>query len=581
MGYSFVMTSKIHLLSNETINQIAAGEVVEGPSSVVKELVENAIDAGATRVTIEIKGGGHLLIRIVDDGCGMSLEDAKMSLQRHATSKICHVDDLSRLSSMGFRGEALASIASISKLRLVTSLDGDQAFEVVSHGGGEIVASATSRTKGTTFEIGSLFYNTPARRKFQKSASRSSAEIMKCVTKLSLAHKGVAFELISQDITLLKTTNDPNRRIEEALGSEFSKDVREVFFEEEQHFIKGIVGTPLKTRQNRSGQYLFVNERPIYSPLVADTVKDAFGTRIASRDFPIFVLWMKLPSDLIDVNVHPQKHTIRFQNEEMIRHYVIKAVQSALLGEEVVVLPKFEAMPKTLQEKPARYTPVSKPSPVKIPKESLFVSREIEPQFEVLGFVDSYAIIEQIAGISVLGDGKSMVFLDLIQMQSRLVFDDVLKRLQNQSQVAIQSLLFAETIELSPVEAEIVLENLSLLKTIGFEIRPGKGGAFFIEGIAPMYVAASAKEVVQKLVQEMKVEVNFEKMAYLVAGSLSSKKIYAKLEVKAMVSQLLKSLDPEFSPSGKRIFLSIDKITLDQIFSKTQKVYASSSKSIK
>lgn len=571
------MTLKIRVLSDDTINQIAAGEVVENPASVVKELVENAIDAGASKITIEIKGGGHLLIRIVDNGSGMGLEDAKMSLQRHATSKIREVDDLSRLTSMGFRGEALASIASISKLRLETSLDGEEAFEVVCHGGSSITTGTTSRTKGTTFEIASLFYNTPARRKFQKSASRSSAEIMKCVTKLALANRGVAFELISQDISILKTSNDPSRTIEEVLGSEFSKDVKEVLFKESDHEIKGVIGSSFKTRSNRSGQYLFVNQRPIYSPLVSDAVKFAFGTRISSKDFPLFVLWMTIPTDLIDVNVHPQKHTIRFQNEEMVRHFVIQAVQKALSGEEAITMPTFLPKPKlqgaVLREKMPTYSMKESMPRTSPPKErSFFVSHEIKPEFEVLGFVDSYAIVDQVAGDVVFGENT--LFLDLYQMQARIAFDAVVKRLKTQTNPPIQTLLFAESIEVSPAEAAIILQHVDVLKAVGFDIRPAKNGVFTIEGVAPIYSAVNVKEMVQKILHEMRVEIDFDKIARLVASSLPTKKTYAKAEVKALLQELLKSSDCAVSPSGKRIFLPLNKSLLDQVFSKGESFYA-------
>ena len=252
------MSSRIKVLSDQTINQIAAGEVIENPASVAKELIENSIDAGAISITIEINGGGFQCIRIIDDGVGMSRDDAILSLERHTTSKIRELDDLQTLFSMGFRGEALASIAAISKMTILTA-NGTDGIRIFVDGGKMITVDHCARKQGTTIEVRSLFFNVPARKKFQKTASRSLAEIVKMITKLSLAHPIVAFKLFSHDKEIFHAQASILKRcIHDVLGEKFLQVPTQIQADLETCKIDGFIGSPSEARHNRTGQYLFI-----------------------------------------------------------------------------------------------------------------------------------------------------------------------------------------------------------------------------------------------------------------------------------------------------------------------------------
>lgn len=312
----YSMSAKIFKLSSSVINQIAAGEVVENPASIVKELIENSLDAGATSIEVTLLGGGHELIRIEDDGSGMNREDALLSLERHATSKISFLEDLQTLSTMGFRGEALAAISSVSHFELKTS-DG-KATRVLAEAGRVVCVEPCARNRGTTIEVRSLFYNVPARKKFQKSKSASLAAVTKALEGIALAHPEIAFSLNGKRFA--PCTH--KERIEEILGEHEHAVLANGIF--------GFVASPEKAMAMRTGQYLYINQRPIFSPLIAKAVKEAFGTRIHEHSYPRFVLFLEMAPDQIDVNVHPQKKEVRFQDEGAIFRKVQKAIEEAL-----------------------------------------------------------------------------------------------------------------------------------------------------------------------------------------------------------------------------------------------------------
>lgn len=337
------MPSKIRVLSDHTINKIAAGEVIENPSSVVKELVENSLDAGATDICVEIQGGGRQMIRISDNGCGMNSDDALLCLERHATSKLREVEEIHTLSTMGFRGEAIPSIASISKFNLLTCPAPENntppvGTMVIIDGGKIISCSPAARSQGTTIEVKSLFFNVPVRKKFLKSPSVDANEILKTVSLMALGYPGVKFQLISDGKNLLMAPPSQESafseklmaRIEKVLGQDFSLNTTFVEETKDGITLEGVIGEPSYTRHNRTGQYLFINKRAVVSPLVAYAVKEGFGTSIPTGRFPVFVLHLSIAGDLVDVNVHPQKREVRLRQEQLIKELLIKAVRNRI-----------------------------------------------------------------------------------------------------------------------------------------------------------------------------------------------------------------------------------------------------------
>jgi DNA mismatch repair protein MutL len=365
------MSQKIHVLSEQTINQIAAGEVIENPSSVVKELVDNAIDAGATEISVSIQGGGRQCIRVEDNGSGMAEDDALLCLERHATSKIHAVEDIAQISSMGFRGEAIPSIAAISKLMILTrQVDAPQATLVMVEGGTILKCEAAERSAGTRFEVKSLFFNVPVRQRFQRSPNYDTQEIQRVLTQFALAHPRIHFKLSSNGSLLLNTPKLPpgeelaclKTRIDLALGPDYLPQALAVQVQEEDFSLLGWISPPQLTRPNRGGQQLFINHRAVQSAAISYAVRDGYGTRLAQRRQPLFVLHLGLPTENVDINVHPQKREVRLRHELDLKHHIEQAIDRAL--QQGGALPAALPDPAPAAEPTSESLPPAQESPV-------------------------------------------------------------------------------------------------------------------------------------------------------------------------------------------------------------------------
>ncbi|MDD4324251.1 MAG: DNA mismatch repair endonuclease MutL, partial [Eubacteriales bacterium] len=327
--------SRIRKLDNQTINSIAAGEVVERPASVAKELIDNALDAGASIIRISLAGGGIKLLEVQDDGCGMSAEDAVMSMESHATSKLTTVDDLLRIETMGFRGEALASIAAVSRLQLRTRLIGsDTGTELRVEGGRLISSESAGMQEGTVVSVRDLFFNTPARYKFLKSDRAESGAVVDMVGRLALARPDVSFrvrrEEDKKDLLHTPGNNDLLSAIYAVFGRELAEAMEEVSHTLAPISVRGFMTMPENARHNRSRQLFIVNQRVIQSPTLRAAVDEAAKTWFMKGRFPALVLHLDLPPELVDVNVHPQKSEIRVWDEKILFRSVYHAVQEAL-----------------------------------------------------------------------------------------------------------------------------------------------------------------------------------------------------------------------------------------------------------
>jgi len=455
----------IHRLSEETINQIAAGEVVENPASVVKEFVENSVDARAQEITIEIEGGGFSRIRIVDDGCGMSPEDALLAVERHATSKIASAADLETLSTMGFRGEALASIAAVSRLTLTTSVENGYRVEV--EGGKLVKHGPYARARGTTVDAVSLFYNVPARKKFQKSPAASLAEIHRTVAILSLAHPEKTFRLIHEGEPLL-----------EAFASTLEKRARDLFgdtFFSAKPIIhprfSGLLGSPDETRPNRLAQYLFINRRPVVCPAISFAVKDAYGTRIDANRHPVFILHLQIPGSTVDVNVHPQKREVRLRDEPILKQEIREAV-AASLGDKIVLSEPSWTPPQELSAPALRFREESQSHPV---------------------FEETPIVFGLFAHFLFLLENGSLRVIDLQAVRERVIFD----ALASKAPSAGQGLLIPISVHLSPEESQLLQERLPEIQRIGFSLHPIGKTAWAIEAIPSFLDADEASDALR------------------------------------------------------------------------------------
>lgn len=331
------MSSIIHVLDEKTANKIAAGEVVERPSSVIKELTENALDAGATTVEIEIADGGSSYMRVSDNGSGMSEEDAKKSIIRHGTSKISSIEDIFSITSLGFRGEAVPSIAAVSELVMTTRMnDTDLAFRMVLSGGSVKEEEHTGASVGTTMEVRNLFFNTPARKKFMKSERTESSKISDIITKLALTRPDVAFTFINNGRTVLQTggTGDDLETIAAIYGAAVAKEVFPVTYENENLTIHGYVGKPSLLKSTRAWQTCIVNRRVIHNAVVFKAIENAYHAMLPKSGYPFALLYVETDPATIDVNVHPAKTEIKFADEQQMYRAVYHCIIMALMSRE-------------------------------------------------------------------------------------------------------------------------------------------------------------------------------------------------------------------------------------------------------
>lgn len=329
----------IHVLDQVTIDKIAAGEVIERPASIVKELVENAIDAGATSVKIEIKDGGISLIRIMDNGCGIPKEEVQSAFLRHSTSKIETVEDLSSIDSLGFRGEALSSIAAVTRTELITKPeDAELGTKYVIEGGKEVSLEETGAPNGTTFLVHQLFYNVPARRKFLKTPMTEAGHVQDLLMHLALSHPEVAFQFINNGQEKLRTSG--NGKLKDVIYNVYGRDVAanllEIDYEKNGLHITGFLGKPVINRGNRNFENFFVNGRYVKSGMISKAVEDAYRDFVMQHKFPFVVLHFHLKGDEVDINVHPTKMELRFQKQQEVYSIVFEAVHRTLLEPELI-----------------------------------------------------------------------------------------------------------------------------------------------------------------------------------------------------------------------------------------------------
>lgn len=330
---------QIALLSQETIDKIAAGEVIERPSSVVKELVENAIDAGSSAVTVEIKEGGISFIRISDNGCGIEREQIPLAFLRHSTSKIKSVEDLFTVTSLGFRGEALSSIAAVSQVELITKTNGDfTGSHYLIEGSKEVSLEEIGAPDGTTFIVRNLFYNTPARKKFLKSAQTEGTYIHELMQRMILSHPDVAFKFIMNNQVKLQSSGNGNIKdiIYHLYGRDITKALLPIAHESELFKVSGFIGKPMISRGNRGYELYFVNGRFIRSQILSKAIEDAFKPFLMQHQYPFTVLYFEIDSSLLDVNVHPTKMELRFSNQQELYREVQSILSAALVHRDII-----------------------------------------------------------------------------------------------------------------------------------------------------------------------------------------------------------------------------------------------------
>lgn len=460
------MTATVAVLAPQVADQIAAGEVVERPASVVKELVENALDAGARAIRVEIEDGGKALIRVSDDGSGMSRPDAELALSRHATSKIRDAADLIGVGTFGFRGEALPAIASVSRFELETSPDGRTGTRVRSTGGKRDEAADVVRQRGTTVTVRGLFFNTPARRKFLRAQATETRAVVEALTVLALTRPDVGFTLTSDDRSLIdvRPTARPIERVQALWGRELADTLVPVMHREGPLEVRGFAQRPAQAKPAGRKGYVFVRGRPIRDPFILRAAEAGYRSTIAPGDRPSLILFLELPGDAVDVNVHPSKLEVRFRDKFFVEKVVEEAARRAL-GPLGAAAPLAEVSGVGFQVS-GFGAPVA--ALEMFPSESLTPdTRHLAPLLQIF---DTYIVCQIDTGVAII---------DQHSAHERVLYEGAMRQLTGDGAPA-QRLLLPLTLELTPPELDAVDANRELLRRVGYEVEPFSGRAVVV-----------------------------------------------------------------------------------------------------
>ncbi|MCF6179812.1 MAG: DNA mismatch repair endonuclease MutL [Geopsychrobacter sp.] len=513
--------TRIKILDESLCNQIAAGEVVERPASVVKELIENSIDAGADEITIELEAGGSKLIRVGDNGQGMSRQDVFLCLERHSTSKIRKAEDLFALTTLGFRGEALASIASVSRFRLRSCATGDGlGHEVQVEGGKVLRAEEVGMARGSLIEVRNLFFNLPARRKFLRREQTELGHCADVVTKQALAHPGISFRLLHNGRVMLDLRREKGlaERVAALLGRTLLAEMQ-VFDECDEVGglrLHGLIAQPGLNRSTSSHIYTFINGRYIRDPVVQHAIMDGYRHLLMKRRFPVVVLFLEIAPDKVDVNVHPTKHEVRFREQTMVHDFIAAKLQQQLKPADWVQPSSFkpdemestESLTRPVHSAPLLQTPLIRepvaptyatPTPFATQSLPAVSAREGGGSSGVEPFVPTVPLMEEpqasnrfFSSLRYLGqyhhsyllcqDADDLLLIDQHAAHERISFE-ALKGSFLQGEIEQQSLLFPEMLDLDFRSAQALEEHLPDLAQLGFDIEPFGGKSFALKAV--------------------------------------------------------------------------------------------------
>jgi DNA mismatch repair protein MutL len=553
---------QIKVLPSDLRNKIAAGEVVERPASVVKELIENAIDAGSTDIRIDILHGGKRLIRVSDDGSGMDREDALLCFERHATSKLAAESDLFNIRTMGFRGEALSSISSVAKVHLVTSLRENPSGVSVEIQGGEIKEIKDAPSVGTSIEIRDLFYNTPARKKFLKTTGTEIFHIIDAVTKEALSHPGIGFRLISdnQDTVHLPVSSGRKERIMQVYGEEFLNGLLDISAETAGIRLEAYVTKGNNFRNSRSHQFLFLNKRPIKDPALSSALYKAYEGILPQGKHPIFFLFMDIDPSKVDVNVHPTKREVRFQDSETVFRFVLVSIREAIRRERgeytkyFITPPDHSAKSEIHVHEVAHLGRLNAESPAEIISEPLELA--YRPYLPHLYLGDTF--------IAVSGKG-GLTLIDHHAAHERILYERFLRAIN----LNTHRLLFPREIKLSPKEYRAIMKNLDTIRDFGIEIDDFGYDTVIVRSLPNALEDADMRgilaDVASSLLEGIAPGKSLqEALAARIAchSSVRGKDILTKEEVSQLLADLEQTEHSDQCPHGRptRIFFSPDDL---------------------
>lgn len=592
----------ITLLDQNTINKIAAGEVIERPSAVVKELLENAIDAGANSITIEIKEGGTSFIRITDNGTGMDSTELSLAFKRHSTSKIKSVEDLLTVKSLGFRGEALSSIAAVSQVELLTktarALTGSR---YIIEGGEEKTCEEIGCPEGTTFIVRNLFFNTPARRKFLKSSMTEAGYVSDLVERIAISHPNISFKFINSNQVRLQTSGNHNLKdiIYHIYGREIAAQL--VYTAKETDTIKmyGFIGKPLISRGNRNYMSYFINGRYIKSNIINRAIEEAYKPYTMAHRYPFIVLAFELESSFIDVNVHPTKMEVRFSNQEDMFRLTYDAITEALKGKELIPEISLAApqksetavQPKQLTEKGPEPFEKKRLESVFLNNPKPYISQvEEEPQYHIpkqmelfqendSGFLKKehrkeHRIIGQLFSTYWMVEYQDKMFLiDQHAAHEKVLFEQTMASLKSQK-ILSQMLNPPIILTLTMREEEVLNSNKQAIKQLGFEMEPFGGKEYAVFAVPSNLCSIAQKELLVELLddlaeqtEKMSGQLLLEKVASMSCkAAVKGNNKLSEAEAYELIDELMTLENPYYCPHGRPVIVSMSKYEIEKKF---------------
>ena len=625
------MSDKILLLPDNIANQIAAGEVIQRPASAVKELMENAVDAGATEIKLIVNDAGKSLVQVIDNGSGMSETDARMSFERHATSKITTIDDLFHIKTMGFRGEALASMAAVAQVELRTKRNDDETGTYI-----EIENSVVKKQEpvaspeGTSIAMKNLFFNVPARRNFLKSNTAEMRHIVDEFTRVALAFPHVFFSLTANNQQIFHLeAGSLKQRILQLLGNTYNTKLVTVKEETDYMNIYGFVGKPDTAKKTRGDQYFFVNNRFIKSAYLNHAVMNAYQEMVTKDSFPMYVLFIDLDPTQVDVNVHPTKQEIKFEDEKIIYAFVQAAVKHALAQFSVTPTLDFE-LDASIQQLPSVQQPFTEEKKSAAAATSIFKgftekhqAHFIEPtnRSELKHWRDFYESRESAVGSQQSSSNEENVQRSMlnaqfstgqpltsnqqqatlhthetssIQLHNQYILTQtatgfilinqqaaheriIYERLQDAAKgkaVATQRSMFPVTIELAPADTVLLEELINDLQQLGYMIEPFGKNTFVVQGTPADVTQGNEKQVIDSLLEQFKhfsSDLKFPKREKLIRSlawqqSIKAGRQLSEREMEALVEDLFKCKQPNSSPDGNPTYLEFKKEQLEKMF---------------
>lgn len=597
----------LKILPSNISNLIAAGEVVQRPASAVKELLENAVDAGAGNISVIIEDSGKTLIQVIDDGCGMTPEEARLCFERHATSKISEASDLSSIMTYGFRGEALPSIAAVAEVTLRTRKKGsDTGSETVFTPSGFFGQEEAAMPEGTNIAVRNIFYSLPARRKFLKSDSTEFRQIVSEFSHVALCRPEISVRLVhnGKDIYNLKKANTLKQRILEIEGKDMVKELIDVRTSTRIINISGFIGNPSDARKSAGNQFFFVNGRYFRSSYFHKAVMKAYDKLIPEGAYPSYYIFFETTPENIDVNIHPAKTEVKFENETEIFEILTAAVKESLGRNSFI--PTIDFDHDTLPDIPApsrfNYTgSYSRPQPARpqhIPYETILPDTSPSKHYSAIesaetpsAAVNGYGEIFADSGASSSGSGilqisgrylvttlrSGMMIVDIRRARERILYEKYLRQLDNSTPISHQ-VLFPCVIQLSPEKYSLLTENREQLRLLGFDIEPQEGNTISVNGLPEEFgsdessVRTAIDNLLASFMESGSIDLiradNREAMARRLAGAAAASAGNGRLsadEARLLVDSLFSCAEPETSPGGKRCMSVLTEEDIERI----------------